>query len=59
MLCTHVFAAYCMGEGQPEPGPYQTGSCLAQIEAEGCKPLLARFFDEMPDVEITLSADRD
>ena len=39
-------------------GPYQTGSCLALIEAEGCKPLVVRFYDEMPDVEITLSADR-
>jgi hypothetical protein len=58
VLCTRVFAAYCAGKGQPEPGPYQTGSCLTLIEADGCKPLVVQFYDEMPDVEITLKADR-
>jgi hypothetical protein len=48
-----------MGDRQPEPGPYQMGSCLALIEAEGRRPLVVRFYDEMPDVEITLSADRE
>jgi hypothetical protein len=59
VLCAQVFAAYSAGKGQPEPGPYQTGSCLTLIEAAGCKPLVVSFYDEMPDVEITLSPSRD
>jgi hypothetical protein len=55
VLVTHIFAAYSVGRGQKEPGPYQTGSSLTLIEAEGCKPLTVQFFDEMPDVAITLS----
>ena len=52
---TGIFAAYSMGEGQAEPGPYQTGSSLISLEAAGCKPLQIHFYDEMPEVEITLS----
>jgi hypothetical protein len=55
VLVTHIFAAYSVGRGQKEPGPYQTGSSLTLIEAEVCKPLTVQFFDEMPDVAITLS----
>jgi len=55
VFVTSVFAAYSMGKDQPEPGPYQTGSCLIQIESAGCKPLRVQFYDEMPDVRITLS----
>lgn len=51
---TEIFAAYSMGEGAREPGPYQTGSAIVLIEADGAEPLTVRFFDEMPDVEITL-----
>ncbi|MGB7344471.1 MAG: hypothetical protein WBD20_09680 [Pirellulaceae bacterium] len=51
---TSVFAAYSMGKDQPEPGPYQTGSAQIRIEAPGLKPLVVQFFDEMPDVQITL-----
>jgi len=55
VFATTVFAAYSLGSDQPEPGPYQTGSSLIQIESEGCKPLRVQFYDEMPDVRITLS----
>jgi hypothetical protein len=51
----HVFAAYSSGDGQPEPGPYQTGSSMVLIESEGCKPLQVSFYDEMPEVHVTLS----
>ena len=51
---TSVFAAFAYGRGPREPGPYQTGSALVLIEADGAKSLRVRFFDEMPDVEITL-----
>lgn len=50
---TTVFAARTPEPGE-EPGPYQTGSALVRVEAEGAEPLEVRFFDEMPDVEITL-----
>ncbi len=33
---------------------YQTGSALILIEAKGNEPLEVKFFDETPDVEITL-----
>jgi HEAT repeat protein len=56
VLVTSVFSAYSTGDGQPEPGPYQTGSSQIQIESAGCKPLQVRFYDEMPDVRITLTA---
>jgi hypothetical protein len=55
-LVTMVFAAYSMANDQPEPGPYQTGSSLIQIESPGCRPLQVQFYDEMPDVLITLTA---
>ncbi|MHC4248405.1 MAG: HEAT repeat domain-containing protein [Planctomycetota bacterium] len=55
IFVTSVFAAYATGRGPREPGPYQTGSALVLIEVEGAKPLRVRFFDEMPDVEITLT----
>jgi HEAT repeat protein len=55
VFVTHVFAAYSSGDGQPEPGPYQTGSSMVLIESEGCKPLQVRFYDEMPEIRITLS----
>ncbi|QDT28399.1 putative lyase [Gimesia panareensis] len=54
VFVTDVFAAYDAGKNQPEPGPYQTGSSMVQIEARGCKPLKVQFYDEMPEVEITL-----
>jgi hypothetical protein len=54
VFLTNVFAAYCKGEDQPEPGPYQTGSAQIRIEAGGFKPLVVQFFDEMPDVRITM-----
>lgn len=52
---TSIFAAYSMGKEQPEPGPYQTGSAQIRVEASGYQPLTLQFFDEMPDVLITLS----
>lgn len=52
---TTVFAAYAMGK-EAELGPYQTGSAQVRIEARGAQPLIVRFYDEMPDVRITLSA---
>jgi len=54
VFLTTVFAAYAMEKGAQEPGPYQTGSALTHIEAEGAEPLDVRFFDEMPHVEIRL-----
>ena len=56
VFVTMVFAAFSIDGGQPEPGPYQTGSSMVQIESAGCKPLQVQFYDEMPDVRITLSA---
>jgi len=50
-----VFAAYAMDGKQAEPGPYQTGSAQVRIEAKGAKPLVLHFWDEMPDVAITLT----
>jgi HEAT repeat protein len=50
-----VFAAYSMDGKQAEPGPYETGSAQVRIEAKGAKPLVLHFWDEMPDVAITLS----
>lgn len=52
---TSVFAAYSIGVGQPDPGPYQTGSAQIRVEAADHQPLTLQFFDEMPDVIITLS----
>jgi hypothetical protein len=52
---TRVFAAYSDGTAKREPGPYQTGSSLVEIECPGCKPLRVQFYDEMPDLRITLS----
>ena len=54
VFLTDVFAAYSSGEDQPEPGPYQSGSAQIRVEAPGFKPLVVQFFDEMPDVRITL-----
>jgi hypothetical protein len=54
VFLTNVFAAYCMGDDQSESGPYQTGSAQIRVEAAGFKPLVVPFFDEMPDVRITL-----
>ncbi|MCA8986138.1 MAG: hypothetical protein KDA78_00760 [Planctomycetaceae bacterium] len=54
VFLTSVFAAYSTGIDQPEPGPYQTGSAQIRIEAPGFKPLLVQFFDEIPDLRITL-----
>jgi len=56
VFLTNVFAAYAFGE-RAEPGPYQTGPARVSIEARGCKPLKVSFFDEMPEVLITLSAE--
>jgi HEAT repeat protein len=49
-----VFAAYSLAK-EREPGPYMTGTAQILIEAQGAKPLLMHFVDQMPDVEITLS----
>ena len=49
VLFTDVFAAFQSGEG-----PYQTGSAQVRIEAPACKPLVVQFFDEIPDLRITL-----
>jgi hypothetical protein len=51
---TSVFAAYVLGKGI-EQGPYQTGSAQIRVEADGYRPVTVQFFDEMPDVVITLS----
>lgn len=51
---TSVFAAFSLGDDQPEPGPYQTGSAMIRVEASGFKPLVVQFFDEMPDIRVTL-----
>ena len=55
VFVTAVFGAYSSGDGQREAGPYQTGSSIVLIESKGCKPLQVRFYDEMPEVRITLS----
>jgi hypothetical protein len=47
-----------MGDDQREPGPYQTGSAQIRIEAEGFKPLVVQFFDEIPDVRITIQREK-
>jgi HEAT repeat protein len=49
-----IYAAYDMGKGAAEPGPYRTESWPTRIEADGALPLDVQFFDEMPEVEITL-----
>ena len=56
VFITHVFAAQSSGDGQREAGPYQTGSSMVLVESDGCKPLQVRFYDEMTEVRITLSA---
>lgn len=54
-LFSTVFAAYSSGEGKAEEeGPYQTGRLTTRLIAEGAKPLRVVFYDEMPDVEITV-----
>ena len=55
---TTVFEAYSMGDDQLESGPYQTGSAQVRVEAPGFKPLVVQFFDEMPDVRITLDKEK-
>jgi hypothetical protein len=55
VFITMLFAAYSTGERQSEAGPYQTGSSQVRIESQGCKPLVVQFYDEMPDVHITLT----
>ncbi len=52
---TGVFAAFSIGEGPREPGPYMTGRREVIVQAQGAKPLTVCFYDEMPDVEVTLS----
>jgi len=55
VFLTGVFAAYGIGDTRAEEsGPYQTGSAQIRIEASSCEPLVIQFFDEMPNVEITL-----
>jgi hypothetical protein len=54
VFLTSVFAAYSMGDDQPESGPYQTGSAQIRVEAPGFTPLVVQFFDEIPDIRITL-----
>ncbi len=56
VFLARVFAAYASGGEQAEPGPYQTGPGVVSIEAEGAKPFRFVFFDEMPEVTITLSS---
>lgn len=54
-LRSTVFAAYSSGKGKAkEAGPYQTGSLITRLMADGAKPLRVVFYDEMPDVEITV-----
>jgi hypothetical protein len=53
---TCVGAAFDMSDDpKKEPGPYQTGCSVTQIEAKNTKPLLVQFYDEMPDVLITMT----
>lgn len=54
VFLTSVFAAFNSEDDQPYLGPFQTGSAQVRIEAPGFKPLVVQFFDEMPDVRITL-----
>lgn len=54
VFLTTVFAAYSTGNDQVEPGPYQTGSAQIRVEAPGFEPIVIQFFDEIPDVRITL-----
>lgn len=56
VFLTSVFAAYAIGDGQEQPGPYQTGPAEVLIEAVNAIPLKVRLFDEMPEVEITLKS---
>ncbi len=58
VFLTTVFAAYSMGDDQLESGPYQTGSAQVRVEAPGFKPLVVQFFDEMPDIRITLDKEK-
>ena len=54
-LRSTVFAAYSSGKGKAkEAGPYQTGSLITRLMADRAKPLRVVFYDEMPDVEITV-----
>lgn len=58
-LFSHVFAAYSHGEGKAEEeGPYQTGSLTTRLIADGAKPFRVVFYDEMPDVEITVEPEK-
>lgn len=54
VFLTNLFAAYSVGADRLEAGPYQTGSTQLRVEAPGFKPLIVQFFDEMPDIRITL-----
>jgi hypothetical protein len=54
-LFSHVFAAYAMGDDTEEKGPYQTGALRLQLSAPGAHQLSLTFYDEMPDVAITLT----
>lgn len=55
VYCTSIFAAYSLVEAQANMGPYQTGSAQVRLEVPGHQPLSLRFFDEMPDMRITVS----
>ncbi len=55
---TTVFAATSLSS-EGKLGPYMTGPAVVIIEADGCKPLNVVFYDEMPDVEITLTRQAD
>ncbi len=56
IFSTTVFAAYSMSDDASEPGPYQTGSAKTLIVADQSHPLTVTFYDEMPEVAISLTA---
>ena len=55
VLLLDVFAAFAMGRGTRDPGPFQTGPAEVWFEADAARPLRVLLFDEMPDVRITLA----
>ncbi len=54
VFLAEISAVYARPRGE-QPGPFSTGGGGVTIEAEGAKPFRLLFFDEMPDVEITLT----
>lgn len=52
---TCVGAAFAMSRAKRDRGPYQTVADKVTIEADHAQPLTVSFYDEMPDVLITLT----